>query len=476
MRHILALAIALCLIAGCAALPVPATSAESSGDSPDWTVHGSIRINGNGDFTAERGVISGAGTKGDPWVIGGLDINGTDHGCCIYIGNTTDFFVVRDCRLTSAAVCVSWPYYPNAGIALFNVSMGTLTGNTVSNNDYGIYMENCTYNSVIGNSVVSSRVTGIQLNRSDGNSVLQNSIEGCAEWCGIYLVYSCNNSIVENYVSDVHVTGIYLEFFSDCNYVGRNTVRETGYGIEVLLSSDNIITENSVRDTRMRWVPGFIDWYGGYGILLQMSSFNNSIHGNMIDGSERYGIYIVYYCNFNFVVNNTVSNNAVGIHIDSSVGNRIYFNNLMNNGLHAYDCGPNIWNDVYPYGGNYWDDYPGNDGFSGPDQNITGSDGIGDSPYDSIGGDAGAIDMFPLMSQYNGTHPHSDEPAAEIVEETRESEDTDVSESVQEMPAETEEASVTRTGPGLGFLFAIVAVSLLSSSMVVVMRRRSRKH
>jgi hypothetical protein len=57
----------------------------------------------------------------------------------------------------------------------------------------------------------------------------------------------------------------------------------------------------------------------------------------------------------------------------------------------------NFWDDGYPSGGNYWSDYSGVDKFSGPYQNKTGSDGIGDAPY-SI--DQNNVDRYPLMSPW----------------------------------------------------------------------------
>ncbi len=60
------------------------------------------------------------------------------------------------------------------------------------------------------------------------------------------------------------------------------------------------------------------------------------------------------------------------------------------------DMGPeNIWDDGYPSGGNYWSDYNGTDDMSGPNQDIPGSDGIGDMPYVI---DADSQDNYPLMS------------------------------------------------------------------------------
>jgi len=39
-----------------------------------------------------------------------------------------------------------------------------------------------------------------------------------------------------------------------------------------------------------------------------------------------------------------------------------------------------IWDNGYPSGGYYWSDYNGTDSYSGPYQDLTGSDGIGDTP------------------------------------------------------------------------------------------------
>jgi hypothetical protein len=57
----------------------------------------------------------------------------------------------------------------------------------------------------------------------------------------------------------------------------------------------------------------------------------------------------------------------------------------------------NTWDDGYPSGGNYWSDYAGVDLFSGPYQNQTGSDGIGDTPYFIR---ANNTDNYPLMNPY----------------------------------------------------------------------------
>ncbi|RLI64672.1 MAG: hypothetical protein DRO67_03850, partial [Candidatus Asgardarchaeum californiense] len=64
----------------------------------------------------------------------------------------------------------------------------------------------------------------------------------------------------------------------------------------------------------------------------------------------------------------------------------------------TYDESTNTYDNGYPSGGNYWDDYTGEDNFSGPNQNISGPDGIGDTPYLIPGGSN--QDRYPLMHPY----------------------------------------------------------------------------
>jgi hypothetical protein len=98
-------------------------------------------------------------------------------------------------------------------------------------------------------------------------------------------------------------------------------------------------------------------------------------------------------------MNNNVKNNLNGIVLIYSNNNLIYHNNYIDNDNQSYDeAGTNLWNSSYPTGGNYWNDYNDNDAYSGPDQNLPGSDGIGDTPY-NISGDAGAQDRYPFLNE-----------------------------------------------------------------------------
>ena len=63
----------------------------------------------------------------------------------------------------------------------------------------------------------------------------------------------------------------------------------------------------------------------------------------------------------------------------------------------SVDVYNHTWDDGYPSGGNYWSDYIGVDTKRGPNQDMLGSDGIGDTPYVI---DASNRDNYPLMKSY----------------------------------------------------------------------------
>lgn len=73
--------------------------------------------------------------------------------------------------------------------------------------------------------------------------------------------------------------------------------------------------------------------------------------------------------------------------------------------LHRFDVEYTV---SWPGGGNYWSDYGGTDFFNGPSQNLTGGDGIGDSPYTNIQGNN--QDNYPLMTPWSPTLPDTAPP------------------------------------------------------------------
>jgi parallel beta-helix repeat protein len=125
--------------------------------------------------------------------------------------------------------------------------------------------------------------------------------------------------------------------------------------------------------------------------------FENVVNGR-VDGVKSENNY--HGVNFfssknNVIIDSILKNNYYGIRLVGSENNSIYHNNLENNTNQAYDDGTNYWDDSYPSGGNYWSDYTGADKYWGENQDILGSDGVGDTPY-YIPGDNNR-DRYPLV-------------------------------------------------------------------------------
>jgi parallel beta-helix repeat protein len=221
-----------------------------------------------------------------------------------------------------------------AGIFVFS-NNNIVINNTVSNNDFGIYLESSSNNNLTGN-IASKNSDGIDLIYASNNTLTGNTAN-LNNGAGIHLGSSSNNTLTGNIANSNNYDGIYL-----------------------YASSNNTLTNNSANSNTFN------------GIYLDSSGNNN-------------------------LMDNTVSNNNYGIRLQYSSSNNIYNNHFNNTFYNALDDGTNIWNITKtggtniiggPYlGGNYWRDYDGND---------TNGDGLGDTPYDIYGG--ANKDYLPLVA------------------------------------------------------------------------------
>jgi parallel beta-helix repeat protein len=135
------------------------------------------------------------------------------------------------------------------------------------------------------------------------------------------------------------------------------------------------------------------------GMILKHSAEDTTIAYNQIRENKWNGITIKSGCKGTLIYENTfLGNFYAGIGISGASYNFIYHNSFYDNRYQAYDDATNVWDDGFLSGGNYWSDYSGEDNYQGPDQNVIGADGIGDTPYPIPGGIN--IDRYPLMKSY----------------------------------------------------------------------------
>ncbi|MGC2289312.1 MAG: right-handed parallel beta-helix repeat-containing protein [Thermoplasmata archaeon] len=98
------------------------------------------------------------------------------------------------------------------------------------------------------------------------------------------------------------------------------------------------------------------------------------------------------------VVGNSFHQDNVSLYFDGPVASLNYHNDFLSDASWQIEDSPVLaWDDGYPTGGNFWSNYTGVDEFSGPDQNIPGPDGIGDTPFVL---DESDIDHYPLMTAW----------------------------------------------------------------------------
>jgi|GEM_PF-2075717 len=288
----------------------------------------------------------------------------------IYISSSSNN-VISNIRIGVITTAESIIENNHEGIFLYDSTGNTIKGNTITSNNCGINATKSSGNTFSGNRIESNEVYGIYLHdSSNSNTILRNYIRNSRS-C-IRVSGSSGNSILENDIANPSCascgpgsTGIWL-YISSGNAISGNTISQTTSALYLYRSSGTI------------WHNAMTNNY--YGLVLLQSN-NNNVYNNTITSNNNCGIYLSG-SNGNNIHENSITNNGNGTYLSSSSGNRFWLNNFTNNNVQvSATMEQNYWNTSYPTGGNYWSDYRGIDAKKGPNQDQSGSDGIGDTPY-----------------------------------------------------------------------------------------------
>ena len=290
---------------------------------------------------------------------------------------------------------LTWPYY---GYVTGLISWKNfMEGNIAINNDYGIFVGKSKDNLIVNNLIEHNKY-GMYVYSAITNNLTNNLMNDNSFGC--LLENSSNNIFKANVLSSnaygFGVSGArLLDFVQDIDvsntvndkpvYYWINRQNETvplNAGYVAVINSTNISVKNLILENNIQ------------GILLAYTSSSQTVNCTI---KNNLNAFYLHESHDNDLFLNNITNNDYGIWLKDSSDNKIYHNNFINSTQQVETHhSRNIWDNGYPSGGNYWSDYTGIDYYGGPNQNETGSDGIGDTPYVI---DASNRDTYPFMNE-----------------------------------------------------------------------------
>ncbi|MHA1146800.1 MAG: NosD domain-containing protein [Promethearchaeota archaeon] len=269
-------------------------------------------------------------------------------------------------------------------IILVKCNNSFIKNQNTSSTTYGIFLEYCTNNTIIGNNLSNCNKEGIHIFKCSLINITKNILNDPT-----YIFFSNQTTINSNNATNIislqecvysnitfnrifncQSTGLSISFGANDN-VSYNTLIGNDQGINID-GTEEIIFNNTILFSK------------GFGLLVANGQ-NNNITENVIINSSTSGIKLNNVDNSE-IIHNIISNSTeYGIYVNSySDNNKLYlnefYNNLKNN---SYDLGTNQWDNGSH--GNYWDDYQGID---------PNDDGKGNVAYDIPGGSN--KDYYPL--------------------------------------------------------------------------------
>ena len=274
---------------------------------------GNIYINNNWTAAKAAGICTGNGTYSEPYIIEDLRLEGDgSKWSCIVIKNSNAFFIIENCTLYTSEQGFSY------AINMYNVQNGLVINNNCSTSRTAICLFYCSNINLSINTINDVEYgSGIYLEHSNNNSILDNKIDNCKQY-GIHITNSRDNEVLRNDMKGcgLEITGSNEEFRSN-SIESTNTVNGKPlyyYYDKISLGLDNFTNAGQV-------------------ILINCNQSLIS-HVNTINGSKGISLY---YCNNNTITENNASYNRVsGIYLVNSNFNLIH-GNIVNFTYYSYE-------------------------------------------------------------------------------------------------------------------------------------------
>ncbi len=397
-----ALLVCILLISGTMIFAISSLPAKTEA----YTVRGPIVITSDSDFTPANGVVGGTGAPADPYIISGWHII-LSSGTGISISDTTAYFILVDVRINGTATLTG----SATGISFSSVENGQIKNSLINDTNLAVDIQWSYDGSVHGNEFLGAVGWAMNIQNSNRVHVVDNYFHGQNGIQSYRWRYS-NVMLNEFLWNEMCISG------SDANtlVINENIVTDCGYPVS-FSSSTNLQVLNNLFVDCMYGVDlsavsysdisgNVIERASATGINIWSSSYEITIRDNLVNGTVVFGGVVVENSWDMEITRNMISNNTIGygytgggIALLLGCSDILVYNNSFVHNMPqlAQDRGgpENRWNGTYPVGGNYWSNYTGVDLMQGPNQDVPGPDGFGDTPLVL---DADSRDYYPLMT------------------------------------------------------------------------------
>jgi parallel beta-helix repeat protein len=324
---------------------LPITGGSTSSDNAPFNgssytpFEGSILIDSEDDFNATNGVVSGSGTKDDPYVIEGWSFNSTT--IAIKVSQTASHLIIRNVAISNG------PDSGQYGILIDAADNIEIRECSINWSGGGIQLIGpCSNNTIIDNRIENNSGYGVKMGgwfdnlTISRNAIVLNQNSGLFgnDPKGIGIVV-CNNSFLSNYGFGVEIIG------GTCFDLSANNIASNGNGgIHAAMCSgrgidirSNIIKDHvhygmelqrlfsvRIRNNTIFGRPDNVN-----GIYLGSESEYCTIQNNSLIKNVN-SIVVGYNCKNNIILGNNINGpSSVAIDVDAGM-NKIYYNIVKN--------------------------------------------------------------------------------------------------------------------------------------------------
>ena len=337
----------------------PETPPQGITIGSDGQVSGTDKISRSGNIYTLTGDIDGGITiLADNIVLdgNGYTLKGTGGGSGLYLQGR-DQVTIKNLKVTNFkyGIKFTWEYF---GTSDSPQKSNTITGNTLTNNTYGVSVDDLMQANLFTNNHFEDNTYGVSFSGICGarNNVFKNNIfndnqfslfDDCTSpndidtsnlvngkpvyyWvnkqdltvpsdAGLVVLKNCSRITVQNLVLSKNGQGIHLSYTTNSKITG-NVFADNAQGVFLRGSSNNEISKNTFRNSLRN------------GAHFYRDSNDNLFTECIVESSGEDGIYVEYECSGNvFSKNKIVNNQQNGVSLGMTPSSQIVGNNITQN-------------------------------------------------------------------------------------------------------------------------------------------------